>query len=275
MPRNCVESVCVDAPGQPFGHPVTLRAETFAVSSTRQVGAWRSLLLGFLVIVPLLYLAMYFGWAEDLRRHPRARCEPVLVLHMSRFRGAFPDHRSPPVSQPSTAKTARPDAVADRHRRRIDRSRLIEASSLTRRLSPLAARHARVLLLGPQLAVRAQEPHAAVPTAGSPGRRRAAALRSASSKATTLACPCHVANARIRHYTAAVEQDDLATYRAMRPEERLALALELSALCWALLDVPDRKAGDRKWAAWQREHDLSNEALLAGLERHRRESESE
>jgi hypothetical protein len=89
------------------------------------------------------------------------------------------------------------------------------------------------------------------------------------------ACPCHVANARITHYTAAVEQDDLTTYRAMLPEERLALALELTALCWAWLDVPDRKAGDRKWAARQREHDLSNQALLAGLERHRRESESE
>ncbi len=90
----------------------------------------------------------------------------------------------------------------------------------------------------------------------------------------TLTANGHVANARIRHYTAAVEQDDLATYRAMRPEERLTLALELSGLCWAWLDVPDREAGDRKWAAWQREHDLSNEALLAGLQRHRRESES-
>jgi hypothetical protein len=84
----------------------------------------------------------------------------------------------------------------------------------------------------------------------------------------------HVARARIKHYTDGVEQDDVATYRAMRPEERLALALELSALCWAWLDVPDREAGDRKWAAWQREHDRSNESLLAGLAKHRRESES-
>jgi hypothetical protein len=40
------------------------------------------------------------------------------------------------------------------------------------------------------------------------------------------------------------------------------------------MDVPDRATGDRKWAAWQREHDLSNEALLAGLARHARESGS-
>ena len=71
-----------------------------------------------------------------------------------------------------------------------------------------------------------------------------------------------------------MEHDDLATYRAMRPEERLALALELSGHCWAWLDVPDREAGVRKMAAWQREHDLSNAALLAGLAKHRRESES-
>ena len=71
-----------------------------------------------------------------------------------------------------------------------------------------------------------------------------------------------------------VEDDNIATYRAMTPGERLALALELSAVCWTWLDVPDRATGDRKWAAWQREHDLSNQALLEALDRHRRESES-
>lgn len=69
-----------------------------------------------------------------------------------------------------------------------------------------------------------------------------------------------------------MEQDDLATYRAMSPSERLALALELSAVCWEWLDVPDRATGERKWAAWQREHELSNAALLAALARHARES---
>jgi hypothetical protein len=59
----------------------------------------------------------------------------------------------------------------------------------------------------------------------------------------------------------------------MSPGERLALALELSELCWTWLDVPDRATGDRKWAAWQREHELSNAALLAALRRHA-ESES-
>jgi hypothetical protein len=72
-----------------------------------------------------------------------------------------------------------------------------------------------------------------------------------------------------------VEHDDLPTYRAMSPAERLALALELSALCWRWLDVPDRATGDRKWAAWQREHDLSNANLLAALARHAKESERE
>ena len=59
--------------------------------------------------------------------------------------------------------------------------------------------------------------------------------------------------------------DDLATYRAMTPGERLALAFELSELCWKWLDVPDAAAGDRKLAAWQREHDLSNEVMLREL----------
>ena len=70
-----------------------------------------------------------------------------------------------------------------------------------------------------------------------------------------------------------MERDDLATYRAMTPSERLALALELSDWCWQWLDVPDRATGDRKWAAWQREHDLSNAALLEALARHAREPE--
>lgn len=65
-----------------------------------------------------------------------------------------------------------------------------------------------------------------------------------------------------------VQEDDLETYRAMTPGERLALALELSAFCWKWFDVPDREAGDRKWAAWTREHDLSNDSLLAALRRH-------
>jgi hypothetical protein len=67
-------------------------------------------------------------------------------------------------------------------------------------------------------------------------------------------------------------QDDLDTYRAMTPGERLALALELSAAFWRWFDVPDRETGDRKWAAWNRERDLSNEALVAALRRHRAES---
>jgi hypothetical protein len=62
-----------------------------------------------------------------------------------------------------------------------------------------------------------------------------------------------------------VEQDDLATYRAMTPSARLALAFELSEFCWKWLDVPDAAAGDRKLAAWQREHDLSNETMLREL----------
>jgi hypothetical protein len=62
-----------------------------------------------------------------------------------------------------------------------------------------------------------------------------------------------------------VEHDDIATYRAMTPEQRLALALELSDYCWQWLDIPDRAAGDRKLAAWQKEHDLSNEALRREL----------
>jgi hypothetical protein len=67
----------------------------------------------------------------------------------------------------------------------------------------------------------------------------------------------------------AMQDDDLETYRAMTPGERLALALELSEACWRWLDVPDRAAGDRKWAAWNREHDRGNEALLEALRRHR------
>jgi hypothetical protein len=69
-----------------------------------------------------------------------------------------------------------------------------------------------------------------------------------------------------------VLEDDIATYRAMTPGERLALALELSEACWHWLDVPDRAAGDRKWQAWNREHDRSNAALLEGLRRHQRAS---
>ena len=60
----------------------------------------------------------------------------------------------------------------------------------------------------------------------------------------------------------------------MSPGERLTLALELCELCWGWLDVPDQATGDRKWAVWQREHDLSNEALLAALRRHAQESRS-
>jgi hypothetical protein len=67
-------------------------------------------------------------------------------------------------------------------------------------------------------------------------------------------------------------QDDLATYRAMTPGERIDLALELSEAFWRWLDVPDREAGDRKWAAWNRERDLGNQALLAAMRRHRDES---
>jgi hypothetical protein len=62
-----------------------------------------------------------------------------------------------------------------------------------------------------------------------------------------------------------MQHEDLETYRAMRPGERLALGLELTALAWDWLDVPDRQAGDRKLAAWEREQDLSNAALLAAL----------
>jgi hypothetical protein len=62
-----------------------------------------------------------------------------------------------------------------------------------------------------------------------------------------------------------VEQDDIAAYRAMTPGQRLALGLELSEFCWKWLDVPDRATGDRKLAAWQREHDLSNETMLREL----------
>ena len=62
-----------------------------------------------------------------------------------------------------------------------------------------------------------------------------------------------------------MEQDNLAAYRAMTPGERLALALELSESCWQWLDIPDRATGDRKLAAWQREHDLSNETMLREL----------
>jgi len=35
--------------------------------------------------------------------------------------------------------------------------------------------------------------------------------------------------------------------------------------------VPDAAAGDRKLAAWQREHDLSNETMLRELLRRDRE----
>lgn len=70
-----------------------------------------------------------------------------------------------------------------------------------------------------------------------------------------------------------MEQDDLATYRAMSPAERLALALELSEACWAWFDVPDVASGDRKLAAWQREHDLSNAAMLDMLRRNDHEVE--
>ena len=66
--------------------------------------------------------------------------------------------------------------------------------------------------------------------------------------------------------------DDLATYRAMSPAGRLSLALELSEQAWAWLDVPDRETGDRKLAAWQREHDLRNANLIAALRRHAAES---
>lgn len=69
-----------------------------------------------------------------------------------------------------------------------------------------------------------------------------------------------------------MEADDLETYRAMTPGERLDLGLELSERGWHWFDVPDREAGDRKWAAWNREHDLSNQSLLEALERHRIQS---
>ena len=71
-----------------------------------------------------------------------------------------------------------------------------------------------------------------------------------------------------------MEQDNLAAYRAMTPGERLALALELSEFCWQWLDVPDRATGDRKLAAWQREHDLSNETMLRELLRRDRPDRS-
>ena len=72
-----------------------------------------------------------------------------------------------------------------------------------------------------------------------------------------------------------MQEDDLDTYRAMSPAERLALALELAERGWRWLDVPDRATGDRKWEAWNREHDLSNQALLQALEHHRSESREE
>ncbi|MBI5366013.1 MAG: hypothetical protein HZA54_03165 [Planctomycetes bacterium] len=64
-----------------------------------------------------------------------------------------------------------------------------------------------------------------------------------------------------------IDVKDLARYRAMSPAERLALAIELSSLAWAWLDVPDRASGERKWAVWNREHDRSNEQLVGRLKR--------
>lgn len=59
--------------------------------------------------------------------------------------------------------------------------------------------------------------------------------------------------------------ENLDLYRTMSPGERLRLALDLGDLAWRWLDVPDRENGDRKWAAWNREHDRGNAALTAAL----------
>lgn len=64
-----------------------------------------------------------------------------------------------------------------------------------------------------------------------------------------------------------MDDTDLELYRALSPGKRLRFALDLSQMAWHCLDVPNRDAGERKWATWNREHALSNDALVASLER--------
>ena len=65
-----------------------------------------------------------------------------------------------------------------------------------------------------------------------------------------------------------IELEHIEFYRKMTPEERIRLGRELTASCWRFFDLPDREAGDRKWAVWLGQHDASTESLLAGLARH-------
>lgn len=63
-------------------------------------------------------------------------------------------------------------------------------------------------------------------------------------------------------------KEQLEQYRRMTVEERWKIVQELMAFAWgALLELPFEER-ERRLAQARREHDLSNDALLKGLQGH-------
>ncbi len=59
--------------------------------------------------------------------------------------------------------------------------------------------------------------------------------------------------------------DDLDSIRRMTPDEKLQQWRALVRFSERFFDVPDPESGRRKWAAWEREHELSNINLVRAL----------
>jgi hypothetical protein len=55
--------------------------------------------------------------------------------------------------------------------------------------------------------------------------------------------------------------DEIEKYRAMDPEERYMLFLELAAYAWHCLDVDEPERAKRKWDLIRRQHDESSRRL--------------
>lgn len=64
-----------------------------------------------------------------------------------------------------------------------------------------------------------------------------------------------------------MDEVSLERIRTLTPGQRIELGVGLLRLGWAMLDVPTREAGDRKWALWQRQHDEGVRNILEALDR--------
>lgn len=58
---------------------------------------------------------------------------------------------------------------------------------------------------------------------------------------------------------------DIDAIRRMTPTQRLEEWRALVRFSWKFFDMPDDETGRRKWAAWEREHELSNLNLVRAL----------